>query len=175
MITLAIDPGSAGKGSAFAVFDDDRLRGVFFAKPAQLTRRDSLRGVSRIVVEKPQADDRSENVNPRSLIALSWDGGQALGIARALAIMARVSEVTPGRWKGSESKPLQHRRLWGLLTAGEQVALGGTATWIAITQACERGALSRWGKPGAAYYGKNDIHNLLDAAALGAWAVGRLK
>lgn len=177
MITIAVDPGSAGKGLAVAHFFDKRLTDVYFARPHDFARRLSSGNVvdARVVIEKPQADRRAEDVSPKSLISLSWAGGIAVGACLSQYPEARLTEATPNAWKGSETKPHQHRRLWLMLGPQERLLLGGADTWRAIDVACDRGALNRWKRPGASYYGKNDVHNLLDAAALGAWAVGRLR
>lgn len=179
MNILAIDAGSSGGGNAFAFGVHagaySELIAVFTARPHELRAAfKHLPAVNQAVVEKPQADGRTKNVSAKSTISLAWAGGIAVGF-----VLARcgcpVREVTPTRWKGSEAKPLQHRRLWKLLTSDERVVLGGDETWAAIEAACERGGLSRWSKPGAAYYGGDAVHNVLDAAALWAWQIGRLK
>jgi len=89
---------------------------------------------------------------------------------------ATLIEVTPSAWKGTEPKPQHHARLWEVLTPEERAILGGMATARAIADAVRKGALSRWGKPGASYYPRSfTTHNLLDAAALGCWHLGRLQ
>jgi hypothetical protein len=65
--------------------------------------------------------------------------------------------------------------LWDVLTGAEREVLGGADTFRRIAAAVQKGALDRWGKPGASYYGAWTGHNLLDAAALGAYQLGRLE
>lgn len=79
-------------------------------------------------------------------------------------------------WKGSEPKPIHHARVWEELTLAERRVLGGDKTHAAIERACEKGALNRWGRPGASYYPRAfKTHNLLDAAALGLTFLGRIE
>lgn len=96
-----------------------------------------------------------------------------------------VRELRPAEWKGSVPKPVHHRRMWAVLDYAEQDLLGlGNKTWTAIELACERGAADRWKKPGATYYRARELpslvcgtkitHDLLDAVALGLYALGRL-
>jgi hypothetical protein len=198
-VILAIDPGHAGEGNACALGDARQLHGVWFERftggalecPAP---------VSVVVVEKPQQDGRSHGVRPRDLINLSWSGALLAGAyagrdGAALVALhpsdqrdsrcalhssrprrgARVCTCARG-WKGSEPKPLMHKRLWAVLAEAERRELGGRATERAIMAAVEKGALSRWSKPGASYYPKSfTAHNTLDACSLYAYYVGRLK
>lgn len=175
MRLLAIDPGFArdGKGCACAAFTHGSLRSVWFERcpedPASLTCSEEL---SYVIVERPQADRRSLSVPIQTLITLAWEGATlaAMYAGRGGALLTAPSVRA---WKGSEAKPLQHKRLWAVLDQDEREILGGSATELAIRKACEKGALKRWA-PGA-YYPKSWLtHNLLDAVALGAKHIGRL-
>ena len=142
--------------------------------------------VGEIVVERPDYQgDRSNRARTQDLLGLSW-AGAACAFYVAGATGAPVVEYTPRQWKGSEAKPVQHARLFGVnshltgepavLTPAEQAVLGGHATAAAIAAAVEKGAADRWAKPGVAYYLRTfATHNLLDAAALGCFHLGRLE
>jgi hypothetical protein len=91
----------------------------------------------------------------------------------AARVAARPCTCKRG-WKGSEQKPVHHARLLEVLAPAELEVLGGGDTARRILAARQKGALDRWGKPGATYYGAWTGHNLLDAAALGAYHLGRL-
>lgn len=174
---IAIDPGYAkrGRGCAVARFDDRVLRDVWYARPDGDVERLRASDAGEVVWECPQLDARSR-VNASSVVALAAVGGVLAGLY-AGASGCRALAVTPNDWKGSTPKPVAHARLWALLTYWERAVLGGDATGMLIADAQRRGALDRWGHDGASYYGKSaaaTVHNLLDAAALGAWRVGRL-
>jgi hypothetical protein len=128
-----------------------------------------------IVVERPEYQgERTQSARPQDLIALAWAGARAAAYAAGEST-AEIIELTPSKWKGTEPKPIHHARLWAILSAPERAILGGDATGAAIEAAVERGAMSRWSKPGVAYYARSfKTHNLLDAAALGAHYLGRL-
>lgn len=168
---LAIDPGVAA--CACAAFNDQRLVGVWF-EPAS---REALCDLAfdGVIVERPALQgDRTRAARPQDLMALAWHGAMLAGMF-AGRDGAPVVELTPQEWKGSEPKPVQHARLWGVLDDAERDVLGGAKTERAIFAARERGALNRWSRPGASYYPRAFVtHNLLDAAALGATYVGRL-
>lgn len=175
---VAIDPGSAGRGSAWAAFDARGvLRAVGFATAgtaAVVIAQLGPSAAARIVVERPAYQGaRSRGAHVGDLINLAWDGA-ALAYLLAGRLRGDVTERTPAQWKGSEPKPRQHARAWRLLTYAERDVLGGDATHLAIERATERGALDRWKKPGVTYYPRAFIaHNLLDAVALGLVTLGR--
>lgn len=180
-VTLCIDPGSAGDGSACALGDQhNRLVHVAFAKLGTTgivtVGHWEECDFDRVIVERPEVQgDRTRRANPAHLMGIAWDGS---GLARYMQglHMCTVAEWTPSEWKGSESKPIHHKRLWKVLDASERLVLGGSATERAIMAACEKGALCRWSKPGADLYPKKfTTHNLLDAAAMLAVFAGRLK
>jgi hypothetical protein len=65
--------------------------------------------------------------------------------------------------------------MWKRLYQAEHIVLGGFKTYEIILSARERGARERWAKPGAAYYPSGwEMHNTLDAVALGATYLGRI-
>lgn len=132
---------------------------------------------ARAVYEIPQADGRAAPID--DLIRT------AVGGAKVAAWLApEVVEYQPRQWKGSTPKPVHHRRAWAVLTDAERAILGGTLTSHAIDKACERGARNRWQKDGKLYYSAREFptvgglkitHDLLDAAALGLYDLGRIK
>ena len=175
---LAIDPGYAADsgGCACAYGERGELCYVMFQRPAEFARNEAGRGeIEHVIVEQPQQDGRSWNVPPAVLIRLAWDGAALAGLY-AGASGAVLHAPTVNEWKGSENKVPMHRRLWKILTVSERVVLGGIKTGNAIDAAAEKGALCRWSKSGAELYPKAfKTHNLLDAAALLMWALGRLE
>ena len=190
---LAIDPGVAGHGCACAAFAEDRLAHVWFERARSYAphyelppcdKRDRLTQIAFdvIVVERPVLQgDRTRAARPQDLMALAWEGamlaGMFAGRDRALVVEWPASDTKDTRgWKGSEPKPVQHARMWNLLDASERDVLGGDAIGRTILAAREKGALNRWGRPGASYYPRAfSTHNLLDAVALGLTYLGRLE
>lgn len=176
---LAVDPGFAkrGKGCACAFFRDGRLAGVWFARPEQIATRAPVAwpvdpSLDLVLWECPQVDSRSRASVP-AIVMLAAVGGELAGLYAGMT-GAAVERVAPSAWKGSVPKPIAHGRLWRVLDDRERAVLGGDATARAIDAAKRKGALSRWGKPGAAYYAASfDAHNLLDAVELGCWKLGR--
>lgn len=181
---IAIDPGYAkrGKGCACAMLDGGELVSVWYARPGHWARGDIderaafvEHDVHRVIVEQPQQDGRSWDIPPSVLMRLSWDGALLAGLY-AGALGAAVIPRTPSAWKGSTPKPVQHCALWDLLTVHERALLGGPETEKRLLAARRKGALERWRKPGASYYPSSfHEHNLLDAVALGAIEIGRMK
>lgn len=168
---LAIDPGSAGRGNACVkAYRHGGIAVAEFARAADGHFTD----VEVVVIERPQQDGRSYGARPKDLIDLAWSGALLAGVYVGQG--ARLVEYTPAQWKGSEPKPLMHKRLWAELGHPERALLGGAETERRIHEACLKGARDRWGKPGVQYYPRSwDGHNLLDAAALYAVYVGRLQ
>jgi hypothetical protein len=183
---IAIDPGV--HRCACAALEDGRLveawyetartfkRGADMADPARITLAEChLRGAVAIVVERPQYDGRSRTARAQDLMGLCWHGALLAG-EFAGRDGAPVVAVTPSEWKGTEPKPQHHARLWRELDAEERRVLGGDATGKMIAAAVQKGALTRWSRPGAAYYPRAwTTHNLLDAACLALWYVNRLE
>lgn len=171
---LAIDPGHAGEGNACAAFaTSGRLGAVWFERRSANLAHDYH--VNAVVVERPAYQGaRSDAARVADLLNLAWSGALLAG-AYAGRDGAELVEYTPAQWKGSEQKPIQHARLWRVLDAEERALLGGAATERRVLEAREKGALNRWSKPGATYYGAWRGHNLLDAVALGCVHLGRLE
>ncbi len=184
MNQIVIDPGYAGRGNACGAFADGRLLNVWFervhtGKAARLKNTDRYKRAmgfaDEIIVERPQQDKRSASIPPAILMRLAWEGALLAGVF-AGRDGARIIDYTPSEWKGSEPKPVNHKRLWKVLDDDERAVLGGDETYAAIEKACEKGALKRWGISGAACYPKAfDTHNLLDVAAIGCFHLGRLE
>lgn len=178
-MTLAIDPGVARGGCACAAFDGARLASIWFEHARQPLACAHAFGV--VLVERPVLQgDRTRAARPQDLMSLAWEGALLAGLyagrdaARVIAWPASDTREERG-WKGSEPKPIQHARLWAILHASERAVLGGAATERVILAAREKGALSRWSRPGAAYYPRAfTAHNTLDAVALGATHLGRI-
>lgn len=190
MNVLAIDPGA--DSCACVTFEHDRVVCAEFALPPAW---DPV-GPSIVVVERMQADERTRHVDVRHVLACQWNAALCAGYL-AGRTGAAVQWYTPTEWKGSEPKPMQHARLFGVnadltgepavLSVEEQRVLGGGATALAIAAAVEKGALKRWHIAGADCYPKpragvsyaacdpRVVHNLLDAAALGCVHLGRLE
>jgi hypothetical protein len=129
-----------------------------------------------VIVERPALQgDRTRAARPQDLMNLAWSGALLAG-AYVGATHAELIEYTPQEWKGSEPKPVQHVRLWRVLTFEERAVLGGAKTWAVIEAARKKGALNRWARPGASYYPRKfTTHNFLDAVALGCYHLGRLE
>lgn len=167
LMLAAIDPGYAkdGQGCAVAFFDANaRLVDARFLRPDQ-----ARTPVDAVVIEQPQQDGRSWAIPPEVLIKLAWDG--ALLAGRLAGIGGQVVAYTPQAWKGSRSKPNSHWDMWGVLSDAERAVLGGEPTALAIQAAREAYALSR----GKRSYPKTAlVHNLLDAARIGCFHLGRV-
>lgn len=130
--------------------------------------------ITDVIVEQPQQDARSWGVPPAVLIKLAWEGAALAGLY-AGASGAVLHCPTVSEWKGGEKKPAHHARLWAVLSPAERAVLGGEKTHAVIKAACEKGALCRWKLPSDQLYPSTfKTHNLLDAAALLMWALGRL-
>lgn len=168
MILIAVDPGV--KECACASFSLGVLRELWFQAPGEETQEPGLI-VGLVIAEKPQFDRRVS----LHVIDLAWTGALV-----AASFGAPVKAYTPSQWKGSTSKPVHHHRVWGALTPAER-ALFPAGTEARIAEACRKGALDAWRKPGAEYYGRAKgvdgigagVHNLLDSAALGLHHLGR--
>lgn len=122
-----------------------------------------------IVCEKPQFDRRVS----KHVIDLAWSGAR---VAESFARGGPVTAVTPSEWKGSTPKPQHHAEALAALSPAELAVLPPD-TAARVSEACREGGLDAWRKPGASYYGKAkgaEVHNILDAVALGLWRLGRL-
>lgn len=175
MSIIAIDPGYAkrGRGCACARFDgDDFLAAWWYARPDAMPPDGAWPEADTVVWECPQVDGRTRTATPQA-VQLAAVGGTLAGLYAGHA-GATVDPVTPSAWKGSTPKPIQHMRMWEVLTPPERALLGGSATEAAIDAARRKGALDRWSKSGAAYYPHNFLmHNILDAVGIGVWWLGR--
>ena len=173
---ITIDPGV--HACALAWLENSHLQGTAFraADAANLMWASPNWTISHVVVERPEYQGlRTQASRPQDLIALAWSGALLAGrIAGATG--AHLIELPPSHWKGSEPKPVHHARLWATLTREERALLGGDATASVINKAVERGAKERWKRGGAAYYPRTwTMHNVLDAACLGLFYVGRME
>lgn len=172
---IAIDPGYSRKsgGCAVAQAVGGVLVRAWFERAADFDLCD-VEPVQQVIVEQPQQDARSWGVPPAVLIKLAWEGAALAGLY-AGASGAVLHTPTVSEWKGGEKKPAHHARLWVILSDAERRVLGGDATHKVILAACQMGALCRWKLPSDRLYPSSfKTHNLLDAAALLMWALGRL-
>lgn len=171
---IAIDPGYGRRsgGCACAEARSGVILHAWFERASEFV--DGPAGIKHVVVEQPQQDARSWGIPPAVLIALAWEGAK-LGGLYAGTCGAILHDPLVRDWKAGEKKPAHHKRLWAVLEPSERALLGGAPTLQAINRACEKGALCRWSLPSAQLYPSTfKTHNLLDAAALLAWALGRL-
>lgn len=176
---LFIDPGVAGRGCAVALFRRRVLRAAWLEPPPPTScdfDPECQIPIDQVVVERPEYQgDRSAAARPKDLMDLSWAGALLAGLY-AGANGAAVIDLTPRQWKGSEPKPLMHKRALRKMSSVEILALGGQRTVQEIQAACEKGAKKRWKVSGAACYSSSsDTHNLLDAATMGCVYFNRLR
>lgn len=173
MIVLASDPAWAKPGSACAEFRNGALHSTWFwdwRNPGVHSSAVALAECKTLVVEKPQKDARTRHVQE------SYDklvAAYELTIEKYNTHGTHVRRLTPNQWKGSQPKPQHHLTIWEELTPEERAILPADCE-SRIVRACERGALNRWAKPGAYYYGSWKGHNTLDAVGLGLFHLGRI-
>jgi hypothetical protein len=159
---LAIDPGVHDVATAW--FEDGILRQVGFwaaRKPSP------CRAYGRAIVEIPQFDRRPSPQVIELAVAGAYLAGSAAETCRF---------VTPSEWKGSVPKPIHHCQIWTALSEAERACFPQD-TNDRILAARMKGARDAWRKDGARYYGKgkgHEVHNLLDAAGLGLFELGRI-
>lgn len=169
---VAIDPGTPECAVAF--FQRRLLTGVFVEHECEGIAGEDRAGAG--VCELPQVDGRG--VPAQGLIKLAAAGALCAGRLSS----GPVQFVTPTEWKGQQKKPIHHGRMWLALTVEERILLGGLHTLHAIELAKRRGAADGWRKPSQNYYRAQELatdglridHNILDAVALGLWALGRI-
>lgn len=175
---LCIDPGVAGDGNACAAFDGYELADVWFERAPRGSRMFHVvrQMFDLVVVERPEYQGaRTDNARGKDVIDLPWEGALLAGVY-AGRDGCHIIEMPPSKWKGSEPKPINHDRLWEVLSKRERKVLGGDSTYAAIQAALEKGALKRWKISGAACYPKRfTTHNLLDATAIYCVHLGRLE
>ena len=181
---IAIDPGYAKRdhGCACAYGTESLgLCDVWFERRTDRPRDIPI--LTDVAVEMPQQDERSRAIPPAVLMALSWEGA-ALAYRYAAKPNARIHELTPSEWKGSEPKPAQHARLLKVLGEEELDAIAVSRGAFAraadvrayVLAALDKGARDRWRKRGVEYYPARSItHNLLDAVAIWATIMGRFR
>ena len=169
---LAIDPGDEGDHpvSTLAYYAAGHLVGLaeYNTQTAQITMlAGTLVKPDLIAIEKPRIYPNG-HPRPQNIVNLAWAGGQALLAAR-LAYGCTFREYEPRAWKGQVKKPPHHHRFWQVLAAPERL-LFPNDTYARIHAACQ--ALGRTGKVEKYSW---RWHNALDAAALGAFVLGRTK
>lgn len=173
---LAIDSGFAksGGGCACTTSRHGLITEAWFERAQPVPDLQNVLRFRAVVWEIPQDDKRTEAVSLSTIIHLT-EAGCALAHQYGQRCGARVTAVTPTKWKGSAPKAMCHSRLWSTLTMGERAALGGRATEREIRRAVEKGALRRWAPDKDHYYPKGwPGHNLLDSAAINKWATENL-
>lgn len=174
MIVLAIDPGV--HECALALVEHGALVRVWFAKDPWSIGWDDRHRLDLIVVERPEYQGaRTDAARAQDTLALAWAGARlAYFLAGVWGVPVR--EVPPSEWIKGEQKPPRLLRLWNALTPEKQ-AFFPAHTGALARKAAEACALKP-GRPGASYYGRgkgHEVHNLLDAAALGLWHEGRFR
>jgi hypothetical protein len=174
---VAIDPGGARKKCAVVHLTDQEINGYAFECLSR--ERGSLLAfcglIATVLVERPQQDARSRYARPEDLIEIAWEGA-LLAAAYAHARGARLVELEPREWKGTEPKSQMHFRLWSVLSDAERFVLGGGVTYQAILSAREKSALKRHAPHSTAYYPRSFVMaDVLDAAALAAVYLGRIE
>lgn len=108
---------------------------------------------------------------PQDIIDETAGGALTVGSMRA----ARIVSIPPDEWTGQTKKPPRHWKIWRLLSHAERAVIANAAGMSAavverhIDHACER--LSKTGRV-EGYTHK--VHNLLDAAGLFLFVVGRM-
>lgn len=170
----SIDPGA--EECAMACWDSAELTSVLWVSARDWGAPKAL----VCVVEVPQDDGRTGPVGDIIRLARS---ATRLGARTA---RVKLIEVEPREWKQSVPKAVCHSRAWPALSDAERDMLGGDATAAAISKACDRGAAARWKPHHNHYYRDRELpyvggrgglkitHDILDAAALGLWYLGRL-
>jgi len=166
---LSLDPGTHATG--WALFQPAALTGPY---EYDLTRCGLIRGKTlielaadtarqirlpqddtRVVMERPQVYVRRKNKtkgDPNALITLAIAGGVVLGVAMEHNDITEVELTKPAEWKmGQTPKEIENVRAVNALTG--------------LERACYRAAVENI--PASLH------HNVLDAVAVGLWAVGR--
>jgi hypothetical protein len=167
-LLYAIDPGakaSTGKASYLARFDAGELVAVSAVTWASV-RNGWHEQPAILVIEKPQQDRRSAKVPPATLIELAWRGALIAGALRPL----RIVEYEPAEWKGQTPKPAHHWKAWQVLTHRERLCFPED-TEERIRKGKEATARAGDGKLKSYSF---EAANLLDAAALGLFHLGRI-
>ncbi len=157
---LAVDPGAHDAGVAF--FIDGRLLECALLRPKPDTpyevarhvgmwaRRVAMNSgsgrVNRLVCEGQFVYPGPRRNNPNDLFPLAQVVG---GVMQTVDCFER-NIVMPKEWTGSVPKEVRHRRFLATLDAHETAIILGTK--------CP----------------KTKLHNVIDACALGRWALGRL-
>lgn len=161
MNLIAVDPGALK--SALAYFRDGTLRHVKFIPTIDLL--EGCAWPDEMIIEKPQIYRRSKSKgDPNDLIDIALIAG-----AWWRASGGRAELVLPKKWKGDMEKPQCHARAWRVLTDAERELFVSKSfqTSSMVWDYIEHGVR------GGAY--KAEIHNLLDACAIGLWKLGRVK
>lgn len=108
---------------------------------------------------------------PQDIIDETAGGALCVGAMHAL----RIVSIPPDEWTGQTKKPPRHWKIWRLLSAAERAIIANAAGMSAravaahIETACQ--ALAKTGRV-VGYTHK--VHNLLDAAGLFLFVVGRM-
>lgn len=169
---IYLDPGKA-KDCALACFEANELiwlgwcDGVALRTESGLLTRCNLAG---ILWEKPEIyTKRKSKGNPNQLIDLAIAGATAVTYLRMGWGIdpAKVRSITPHNWKGSIAKPPHHLRLWGVLSPAER------ALFPANTEAYILAGAQAYAAGVNPNYAAQCV-DLLDAAALGCYDLGRL-
>jgi hypothetical protein len=136
-----------GEDAGWAIFDSKKLTACGLGEEPDLSGI-----VDRVVVELPKIyPGRKQKARPGDIVLLATRAGERGGPYRRRGIT--VDYFEPNEWKGGVPKEVSHSRAWALLNDSERDVIALAAKGIA---------------PGKR-------HNMLDAVALGLFAVGRAK
>ena len=184
-MTNYIDPGTS-KGCAIASFQGPGLTGLAFWDQTITEAWGSVSAMS-CVWEMPVIYPRAAFAykgKPRELIARANDliKVAAAGAGCAHSLAAQVTYKTAAAWKGQVPKPVQHARLFELLTPSEKNLLGqayyDTARlkvggWADLEQYIQENVRQVGLRKKPSY--KARITDLLDAVCFGLVEEGRMK
>jgi hypothetical protein len=145
---IAFDPGA--RSVAWASFEDGKLTRCGLERDknlgAALERR--FRGIAaRVVIELPQIYGRRDERDPNDLIMVTVTVGRIVQVFGGDAQPAEL--VWPHDWKGTVPKEIMLKRIVARLDENEREILE------------------------AANAPRSLRHNVIDAAGLGIWALGR--
>lgn len=127
--------------------------------------------IDHVVLELSRSYGSRDAGKHGDIIAETCGGALTAGAMRA----GRMTLVHPDEWAGQTQKPPRHQRIWEVLAPGERKIIAAAAgvqprdVDIHIELACDAIALGK--KPKYSH----KVHNLLDAAGLFLFAVGRIK
>jgi hypothetical protein len=147
-VLLTIDPGADSGWAYFSSTIEITACGLVY-EPSRVWV--GLPHPQRVVIERPAiyAHGR-QKARPADVITLALRAGEWAGFCRAEGL-PRPEYVEPAEWKGQVGKDVCHARAWARLSERERSRVDAAVRGLS---------------PGVR-------HNVLDAVALGLWAVQR--